>query len=226
MLVAINQHNAHLFPVLLDDMFQLRHRTLVDGEGWTDLRRDDGREKDQFDDEYMTYLIAVGENPDKALGCVRFQPSFKPSLTSTVFPHVCGFNGVPTGPDIYDGSRILVDRSLAKSGSPTAVTSELYCGMIEFGHALKLSAITCIVAIKWLHYMRHWNWSVTPLGLPAPAGEDSVVGVAIHPTEAMLANIRGVRGISAPVLSPSDIGMIVANHRFMHQQYAAAPSAA
>jgi N-acyl-L-homoserine lactone synthetase len=219
MLITVNQHNAHLFPALLDDMYQLRYRTLVEGEGWTDLKTEGGREKDQFDDETMTYLIAVGDDPAKALGCVRFQPSFKPSLTSAVFPHVCGFNGVPTGNDIYDGSRILVDRALAKHGSPTAVTSELYCGMIEFGRALNLTAITCIVAMKWLHYMRHWNWSVTPLGLPAPAGNDSVVGVAIHPTGEMLENIRKVRGVSAAVLSPSDIGMIIANHRFMHSQF-------
>lgn len=216
MLITVNCHNAHLYEDELQQMFALRHRVLVQQEGWTELVSDDGLERDAFDDDYTTYLISVTPKDGKVAGCVRFTPSIRPSLSSEVFPQLFDLKDLPTGPDTYDGSRILVDPDAQNHGRPTQTTSELYCGMFEFGLALELKAITCIVAMKWLEYMRHWQWEVSPLGLPQKFGEESVIGLALHPTAEMLANIRKIRKQILPVLSSSDLCLIKANHRIVH----------
>ncbi len=216
MLLTVNCHNAHLFEDELQQMFALRYRVLVQQEGWTELDAGDGLEKDQYDDEYTTYLLSTTPDTGAVAGCVRFVPSIRPSLSSEIFPQLFDLAGLPTGPDVYDGSRILVDPATKHQGSPTQTTSELYCGMFEFGLTLKLKTITCIVAMKWLEYMRHWQWDVSPLGLPEKMGDESVIGLGINPTSEMLSNIREVRKQKSAVLSSSDVGLIIANHRLIH----------
>lgn len=216
MLTAITSHNAHLFEGELDQMFRLRYKVLVEGEGWSELDSADGRERDEFDDDFTTYLIAQNPLSGAVAGCVRFTPSLRPSLSSEVFPQLFDLKSLPIGKEVYDGSRIVVDPDLKHSGSPTEIAGELYCGMFEFGIALQLRAITCVVAMKWLHYMRHWEWDIAPLGLPKKMGEESVLGLELHTTPEMLTHIRKIRSQDAPVLSWSDIGLIRANHEIMH----------
>lgn len=224
---VINQHNAHLFHDELDQMFRLRNRVFVEDMGWGDLNPKNGRERDAFDNPLTTYLLGYSEELNEVVGCMRFLPSLAPTLTSEVFPNLCNFKGVPKSAQFYDCSRFVVDPKTALNmGNQSPVASELYCGMVEFGLSLELEVITCVVDLYWFRYMRSREWDVYPLGLPQKAGKESIIAMGLKPTRQMLEMFRSTRGVSGPVLSRSDIGLILSNHRLMHGIGASVPLAA
>jgi N-acyl-L-homoserine lactone synthetase len=50
MIVVLEQHNAHQYRHLIDEMFRLRARVFRDRLNW-DVEVTDGKERDRYDDE-------------------------------------------------------------------------------------------------------------------------------------------------------------------------------
>ncbi|MCR9242078.1 MAG: GNAT family N-acetyltransferase [Rhodobiaceae bacterium] len=216
MLRVVTRQNASLYEDKLEQMFRLRHRVLVDIAGWEEIRQPDGREIDQFDNDLTTYFLILDDKED-VVGSLRMQPSLAPTLTSEVFPSICDIEGVPRSDRLYDCSRVIAAPEVSqKEGQPSWVTSELHSGMFEFGLALGLEGLTCVLEVKWLHYMKRWNWDVRPLGMPDSVSEGGSVAACIHTTVPMLEMLRETRGLTSPVISPGDLGLVKANHELMH----------
>jgi acyl-homoserine lactone synthase len=216
MLCIVTQQNAFLYKDQLEQMYRLRHRVLVDIAGWEEIRQPDGREIDQFDNELTTYFLVLGEDGNVE-GSLRMQPTLAPTLTSDVFANICDMEGVPRSERLYDCSRVIAAPEVSQiGGQPSWVTSELHSGMFEFGLALGLEGLTCVLEVKWLHYMKRWNWDVRPLGLPDSVSEGGSVAACIHTTETMLEMLRETRGLKGPVITPGDLGLIRANHELIH----------
>jgi len=218
MLRIVTRQNAELYEDQLEQMFRLRHRVLVDIAGWDEIRRSDEREIDQFDNDLTTYFI-VTDPQEHVVGSLRMQPTIFPTLTSEVFPHICDIAGVPQAETFYDCSRVIAAPEVSQvAGQPSWVTSELHSGMFEFGLALGLEGLTCVLEIKWFHYMKRWNWDVRPLGLPENIDEGGSVAACINTTEPMLEMIQKTRGVRERVIHPGDIGLIRANHELIHSK--------
>ena len=216
MLRVVTQQNASLYTEQLEQMYRLRHRVLVDIAGWEEIRRTDEREIDAFDNDLTTYFLVMDDDK-KVVGSLRMQPSLAQTLTSEVFSSICNIGGVPRSERLYDCSRVIAAPEVSQlGGKPSWVTSELHSGMFEFGRALALEGLTCVLEVKWFHYMKRWNWDVRPLGLPDSVGEGGSVAACIHTTDEMLAMLRETRGLSGPVITPGDIGLIRANHELIH----------
>lgn len=59
MIIALSGADQALFPELFEQSSRLRHRVFVEEMGWEDLRRPDGREFDQFDDEHAVHHFCI-----------------------------------------------------------------------------------------------------------------------------------------------------------------------
>jgi len=64
MIHVITGANRHLYELELLAHFRLRHEIYVVERNWTNLTRPDGLERDQFDNEDATYILA-SENGTK-----------------------------------------------------------------------------------------------------------------------------------------------------------------
>jgi acyl-homoserine lactone synthase len=73
---------------LLEQAFRLRHSIFVDERGWEVLRRPDGREIDQFDDEDAVHELALHDGA--VVGYHRMRPTTRPHLLGDVHLHLCG----------------------------------------------------------------------------------------------------------------------------------------
>ena len=218
MLQIITCHNAHLFEEELNQMFRLRHRVLVEQSGWEEIRRQDGRDIDQFDNDQTTYFLVL-DDQRSVVGSLRMQPSLAPTLTSEIFSSLCNFTGVPRSEVLYDCSRVVADPSVSQvPGKPSWVTSQLHAGMFEFGLALGLQGLTCVLETRWLYYMRRWDWDVASLGLASGVGDTGSVAALIHTTDSMLKMLRRTRNIDHSVIDPATVGMIRCNHQLFHEK--------
>lgn len=62
MLMVIPGSDISRHVGLMDRVFRFRHYIFVEGKAWTDLRRPDGLERDQFDDENAIYQICLRDD--------------------------------------------------------------------------------------------------------------------------------------------------------------------
>ncbi|MFJ2738460.1 acyl-homoserine-lactone synthase [Streptomyces sp. NPDC087440] len=100
----------HLTPVLLEDMFRLRHDVFHRRLGWA-VGVHNGLERDEFDDLDPVYAIAVHRPSSTVVGCVRLLPTTGPNMLRDVpafRPALCG-RPAPSSPHIWDASRFALD---------------------------------------------------------------------------------------------------------------------
>ena len=78
MIHVITGANRHLYELELLAHFRLRHEIYVVERNWTNLTRPDGLERDQFDNEDATYILASEKGPNHR----RFAPGAHNSAAS------------------------------------------------------------------------------------------------------------------------------------------------
>lgn len=93
---------------LLKEMFQYRHHFFVEEMGWESLRKSDGLERDQFDNDDATYMIFQEDN-GTFVGCLRLLPTTGPHLFSEVFPNLCNKTGLQRGEKIWELTRTCIN---------------------------------------------------------------------------------------------------------------------
>jgi len=87
---------------LLEQAFRLRHSIFVDERGWEVLRRADGREIDQFDDEDAVHELALHDGA--VVGYHRMRPTTRPHLLGDVHLHICE-RAYPRSPLVWEWKR-------------------------------------------------------------------------------------------------------------------------
>ena len=102
---VVTASNRHLYDDAMDQSYRLRYRIYIEQLNWRGLvRRDDGREIDQFDTADAVHLLYL-EN-DRVLGGTRLYTTAQPHLLSEVFGHFGAIKGVPRQPDIAEWTRL------------------------------------------------------------------------------------------------------------------------
>src|SRR6185369_2500150 len=132
MIDVVTKDNAHLYGEALEEMFRLRHDVYVKERNWTDLARPDGLERDQFDNENATYLIAFDDG--RVSGSVRLLPTVTPHLLGDLFPQLCEAQPVPRSEDIMEITRLCAHADYRQPGKKSFVIDRLATGMFE--HAM------------------------------------------------------------------------------------------
>jgi acyl-homoserine lactone synthase len=196
---VIDRHNRHAFEAQLEDMYRVRHRIYAARRGWKAIRKPDGRDIDQFDTEDTIYFLGLDDSGVVTSG-LRLNPTTKPHLINTLFPHAVTFGPIPVGDDIYEITRYFVvpDR-LPRNVRRRRAGGELITAMLEYGLAIGLSHISLLCDAFFMTTMLEMRWKVRSLGLPTPYDEGTCIAVLFPVSEEAIANTRETRNIEGPV---------------------------
>jgi len=195
---VIDRCNRSAFERQLEDMYRLRYQIYVGRRGWKALQRPDGRDKDQFDTEDTVYFLGLSESGTVTSG-LRLNPTTKPHLINTIFPHAVTFEPVPVGDHIYEITRyFVVPERLARDARRRAA-GELITAMLEHGLTMGLTHISLLCDAFFMSTMLEMRWKVRSLGLPTAYPEGTCIAVLFEVSDEAIANTRETRGVQGPV---------------------------
>lgn len=191
MLHLITAQTADLSQSELDSAFRLRHRVFVEDKGWADLRSEDGRESDRFDDEHAVHMLYIEEG--QVIGYQRMLPTTRPHLLSDVLPELCE-GEFPVGPNIWEWTRYCVEpRHRERGRMLSPVANALLSGIVEWGLGTGVDTIVVEMNPLWLLRLVQLHFRVTPLGLPKMIGGEETVAVTASFDERTLARLLEMR---------------------------------
>ena len=168
---VVSSQNSHLYSLELEQYFRCRHEVFVEECGWSDLRRPNGVERDQYDDEHAVYLLAIDD--EEVVGGQRFYPTTRPHMLSEIFAHLSQWP-IPQRSDHLEVTRYCIVRRRRRSGRADAqllLAMQQYC--LEHGVTAITAVIEVAAAPRWLQA----GLKVRPLGLPQPVGGEPTLAV-------------------------------------------------
>jgi acyl homoserine lactone synthase len=115
MIVVIEQHNAHRYSNLMDEMFRLRARIFHDRLRW-DVQVVDGKERDKYDDEGPVYLIYTDDEAREVKGSLRLLPTTGPTLLADFFSDTLPDAVHLSAPTIWECTRFCLDDKILDRG--------------------------------------------------------------------------------------------------------------
>lgn len=187
MLEVVTRENKHLYTEQLEQMYRLRHRLFVESMKWEDLRKPDGREIDQFDNDDAVYLLLIEDGV--VTGSHRLLPTTGPHLFSEIFPEMCEQKGRQTGARIYELNRTGTDPLLPRDRQLQGMRM-LLVGLLEFCQGAGIEKLTLLTPLHTLYHCLMAGVKVEPLGLPRKIDEERQAAVAFVTDETSLANVR------------------------------------
>ncbi|CAN7696761.1 acyl-homoserine-lactone synthase [Mesorhizobium sp. LjRoot246] len=191
MLLVVTAQNAEEYQAELDQAFRLRHKVFVEEKGWTDLRREDGREMDRFDDAHAVHMLFSVE--DRVVGYQRMLPSTRPHLLSEVLSDLCEGER-PAGANIWEWTRYCVEPQFRERGRMLSpVANALLSGIVEWGLGSGIDTIIIEMNPLWLLRLVQLHFRVTPLGLPKLIGGEETVAVTARFDERTQQRLRETR---------------------------------
>lgn len=147
----------------LEQAYVLRHKVFVEGFGWKDVAKPDGRETDEFD-KGAFHFVYISDR--KVLGYLRLLPTTEPHLLSVVFSDLCK-DSPPVGPEIWEASRIFI--------LPTCnatITTQLVLAMMEWCLENGVTTIVAEIDIKDVVKLYRYFPDITFLGKPKKVADD------------------------------------------------------
>lgn len=212
MLHLVTSDNSNLYHEELDSAFRLRHKVFVEEKGWTDLRRDDGRETDRFDDEHAVHMLYI--EADRVIGYQRMLPTTQPHLLSDVMPELCEGER-PVGPNIWEWTRYCVDPTYRERGRMLSpVANALLSSIVEWGLDSGVDTIVIEMNPLWLLRLVQLHFRVTPLGLPRLLkGEETLAVTAGFDRRTLDRLLETRHASSATVSSPGSGSRRTDNHQ-------------
>lgn len=200
MIYVIDRFNRYAFSTQLEDMYRVRHRIYAGRRRWKAIERPDGRDIDQFDTADTIYFLGLDDAGVVTSG-LRLNPTTKPHLINTLFPHAVTLADIPVDDRIYEITRyFVVPERLPRLARRTAA-GELITAMLEYGLAMGLTHISLLCDSFFMTTMLEMNWKVRSLGLPTPYAEGTCIAVIFPVDEDAIANTRKTRSIDGPVFT-------------------------
>ena len=198
MLVVVDRENIHQHQSLVERAFLFRHSVFVEEKGWTDLRKADGCERDQFDDEHAVHQILLRD--DEIVGYQRLLPTTRPHLLTSVLGDLCQTNP-PCGPRVAEWTRFCV-APLRREVRPQSngLFLELTQGGVEWGMARNVDTVTVAIDTRLMVIAMQLRFFVRPLGFPKRIGREDIVALRMSFNRETLATLHQARGCADPVL--------------------------
>ncbi|MDX1580467.1 MAG: acyl-homoserine-lactone synthase [Alphaproteobacteria bacterium] len=200
MMEIVNPEDRDNYTAQLEDMFHQRYKVFVEKFGWDLPDRDDENavEKDAYDGDDTVYLMTTSEEGD-VIASIRLYPSEGPTMMRDLFPHLCE-NGYPTGPSIWEFSRLYVWAPDLEQHQKTMIGVELLCGLMEYGLMYGIEKVIFQTTMTLIGTATHVGVDIEPLGLPQADGEhEPIVAGAMALTPTGLQNLRRVLGITGSI---------------------------
>ena len=184
---------------LLDQAFRHRHRIFVEKKGWSALRKEDGREVDQFDTPATVHFIAPGRGPDEVAGYVRLNPTIGPHLLADIHAHLCA-RPYRRAPDVWEWSRYSVADNFRLDGTYSDVASALLIAGLEWAEPQGIHTIVLEFHPVWITRFRELDFEVIPLGLPVTFEGELTLAAQLGFDRRTIKTMRRARGFRRPVL--------------------------
>jgi acyl homoserine lactone synthase len=166
MIEAFSLRTAHWFSDALASQARLRFKVFVEQRG-LDHRFFEDMEYDEFDTPGSVYFVWRDER-EVVRGLLRLLPTTIPYMLKTFWPHLVESSELPASPQIWEVTRICVDRSY-NSHLRSRIMPKLLCAVQEYCSA---NAITHVVGVTRAHLITHFIRK----GIIWLGGEDLIEG--------------------------------------------------
>lgn len=198
MIECFNYANAHALGPVLPQMFELRKRIFIDGEGYT-VTSWQGMEFDRYDTPAAWYGL-WRDDAGVARGVMRLNPTTLPYMISDLWPDAVAKMPLPKAAEIWEATRCGIDPALPKD-LRQQVTSELMLAYQELGLALGAKAFVAVSEPRvWDRMGFRKGWPLEALGPVIEYDGWNLMAVLMPVSSAVLDNMRKVTGISNSVL--------------------------
>lgn len=165
---AITPEKRRHYRDALDQHFRLRHEVFVKERGWFDLAREDERERDEYDTDETTYLLAI--DCQTVVGGLRLNPTTSPYMLETAFPYLV-FGTPPRSPEIVECSRYFVTKGRRFGRADALLLAAVQAHCLEH----EITQLVAVVELWWMPRLFEAGYKTRPLGPPANiAGLDCV----------------------------------------------------
>jgi acyl-homoserine lactone synthase len=191
---VVTSANRHLYEDILERYHRIRHDVFVKERGWKAIERSDGRDIDAYDHDKTVHLIAI--DGDRVVGGERLTPTTSPHMLSEVFPTLAAVKGVPSGPNIWEGSRYFVVRE-RRVGRTDCI---LLAALQEFALDEGITHYSIVIETWWLPRLHEAGFVVRPLGLPTLIENQWALAASIDVAESNLDQARALGRINGSVL--------------------------
>ena len=203
MIHVVTTENQHLYASQLDEMFRMRHEFYVEQHSWSSLNSENGRETDEFDNEQAVYLLYL--DPFGQVGAsYRLNPTTGPNLLAD---KLCEYvdGSPPCTPDVWDVTRWIIAKRYRKSATHAQVrqaSTELTCGLMEFGVSRGLSAFSTVSETAFIPRLADADWTFESLGpvREYENGKGQAQAILIKAGPEALMKTRAALGIASSVL--------------------------
>ncbi len=205
MIRLIQAHEKHLFPELIDQMFQLRARQFNDRLGWK-VKVSGGHERDGFDDLNPLYVVSV-DTTEKVVGTFRLLQTTGPTMLSDVFSELVPDGLIVRSPIIWESTRFCVDTELAKEKAESGlnlVTGELLSALLEIGVAAGLSHIVTVIDVRMERILRRSKCPIDRLAPPQRIDGVPSLAILMECTDETVARVHETNGIPSPCIISED----------------------
>lgn len=196
MVEGFSLKTAHHFGDALASQARLRHRVFVEHR---DLlhKTYDGMEYDEFDTPAAVYLVWRDER-QIVRGLIRTAPTSAPYMLETHWPYLCQTRGLPKSDDVWEITRVCVDRHF-QPDVRRRIVPELLCALQEFCLG---NDIVAVVGVTRQHLLNHFlREGVQWLGERAEIEGEQEAAFWI-PTDHLRPHVHcRMYGIANPVLS-------------------------
>ena len=192
MIVVIEQHNAHKYSNLVDEMFRLRARVCRDRLRW-DVQVADGKERDKYDDEGPIYLIYTDDEGREVKGSLRLLPTTGPTLLADFFSDTLPDAVHLSAPAIWECTRFCLDDKILDRGQKDGQIFASATLIAALGNVAISAGIESIIGnfdSSMLRLYRRVGCEVEVLGSTLRYGQPVYLGL-FHISEPALRRIEG-----------------------------------
>lgn len=190
----LDRGNFDHFAESLEGCFRLRHEIFVKERGWRQFEHDGRYERDRFDNDNASYLLAI-DDEGSVVGCFRLIPTVLPHMFSEVFSHFID-GEVPRSTNLIELSRVAI----AKSQRGTSVYYELFAGLQEYCLERNIAGVTALMKTIRMPIVQSAGMTIRPLGLPQEMDGESLTAIMLEVSQDILSRIRKAGGLSGSVM--------------------------
>lgn len=179
MIVVIDQHNAHKYSYLIDQMFRLRARIFRERLKW-DVQVADGRERDKYDDEGPLYLIYADDEGREVKASLRLLPTTGPTLLAEFFSDTLPDAVHLSAPTIWECTRFCLNDTILDRERLDELLDVSAVLIGALGDVAISSGIESIVGnfnSRMLQLYRHLGFEVDVLGSTSKFGRPVYLGL-------------------------------------------------
>ncbi len=186
MIVVLEQHNAHKYPYLIDEMFRLRARIFRDRLNW-DVLVKDGHERDRYDDEQPVYIIYSDDKGREVRGSLRLLPTTGPTLLADVFSDTLPDAVHLSAPTIWECTRFCLDDKILDREEQQEILFTSAVLLEALGNVALRAGVESIIGnfdASMLRLYRRIGCEVEVLGSTSKYGDPVYLG--LHPISAAI----------------------------------------